>query len=164
VANSDTWLEADRAEILRLHELWMRANCGLHIDAMREVFVGGAHFQGFNLNGHTYFQFDEWAQLWTYLRTVMQMTDVVEQQIINLEIRADTAYLTFEATAVVRALPHAEEKSSGLELPVEPARLKFRGTEIYLREDENQRRNWKMWHCHYSAAAPSTEARPGFFT
>jgi SnoaL-like domain len=163
VANeSGSRFETDRAEIMRLHNEWMRANCGLVVEGMRGVFVGGDRFQGFNLNGHTYFQRDEWERLWRYLCTVMQIAEIVDEKIEKLAIRGDTAWLAFEATITVRALPQAGAASSGLQLPVELVPMRFRGTEVFVREDENGRPAWKMWHVHYSPCAPASEPRPGF--
>jgi hypothetical protein len=160
---NDQNLEQDRVEIMRLHNQWMRANCGLVVDGMRGVFVGGDRFQGFNLNGHTYFRRDEWERLWNYLRTVMEIAQIVDEQILKLEIRDGAAWLAFEATITARALPQAASaSSSGLPLPTELVPMRFRGSEFFLREDESGRPVWKMWHVHYSPCAPANEPRPGF--
>jgi SnoaL-like domain len=155
-------LEQDHKEILRLHNQWMKANVGFDIDGMRGVFVGGDRFQGFNLNGHTYFKRAEWEQLWTHLRGVMQIMEATDEKILKLEIRGDAAWLAFESTIPVRALPSAGAKSSGIELPTQIMSIKFRGSEVFVREDENGKPVWKMWHCHFSPCAPATEPRPGF--
>jgi hypothetical protein len=154
-------LARDRDEILRVHRVWMRANCGLDVTGMREAFVGGGYFQGFNLNAHTYYQRDEWEQLWRYLKTVMAITNVHDEQILRLEIRGDMAWLAFEASLTAHGLKVAGDSTSGVALPETPTDIRFRGTEIFVRADENGRAVWKMWHCHYSPSAPGT-TRPGF--
>lgn len=155
-------IESDRAEIMRLHNQWMRANCGLVLEGMQGVFVGGDRFQGFNLNGHTYHQRSEWEQLWRYLKTVMDITSVSDERIIKFEIRGNMALLSFESRIEASAKAGAGAKSSGMEIPPAPTAMKFRGTEVYLREDEAGKPAWKMWHCHYSPCAPDSEPRPGF--
>jgi hypothetical protein len=159
---NDNNLEQDRSEILRLHNQWMRANAGFDIDAMCGVFVGGDRFQGFNLNGHTYFQRAEWERLWSHLRGVMEILPVTGEKIIKLEIRGNAAWLAFESMILVRAVQGAAAKSSGIELPTDAVEIKFRGSEVFVREDENGKPVWKMWHCHFSPCAPAHEPRPGF--
>ncbi len=151
--------EADRKEILRLHNQWMRANVHLDIAAATGVFVGGSGFHGFNLNGHTYGKHDEWMKLWDFLHGVMDIVDLREETDLRLSIDRDMAFLTFEATI---ALENASAAASGMSLPATAVPMRFRGTEIFIRRDENGARNWKMWHCHYSPHAPAGEPRPGF--
>lgn len=155
-------IEQDRKEILRLHNVWMRANAGFDLDGMREAFVGGDHFQGFNLNGHTYFQRAEWERLWTHLQGVMEILPATDEKILRLEIRGDAAWLAFESVIPVRALTGAQAKSSGIDLPTETLSIKFRGSEVFVREDDGGKKVWKMWHCHFSPCAPANEPRPGF--
>jgi hypothetical protein len=161
---SDTTTTAahDRDEILRVHGVWMRANCGLDVAGLREAFVGGDHFQGFNLNAYTYNQRDEWERLWRYLRTVMDITGVCDEKVIRLEIRGDMAWLAFESTLTAQARKGAGSGTSGVALPDVPTDMRLRGTEIFVRADEAGRPVWKMWHCHYSPCAPADTPRPGF--
>ncbi|MGH7863650.1 MAG: nuclear transport factor 2 family protein, partial [Candidatus Binataceae bacterium] len=146
----DTTTARDRDEILRLHGVWMRANCGLQVAGLRESFVGGKHFQGFNLNAYTYNQRDEWERLWRYLNTVMEITAVRDEKLMRLEIRGDMAWLAFESTLTAKAREGAGGATSGVALAGEPADMRFRGTEIFVRADDAGRPVWKMWHCHYS--------------
>ena len=153
--------EADRSEIMRLHREWMRANVGLNIDGMRAVFVGGDNFQGFNLNGYTYYQRNEWQQLWRHLRGVIDITRTGNEpsgddRIIKFVIRGDAAYLTFESALTFAPVASAAAASKA------PTTMRFRGTEVYLREDESGRPQWKMWHCHYSPMPAGNRPRPGF--
>lgn len=139
----------------------MRANCGLVVVGLREAFVGGAHFQGFNLNGHTYFARAEWERLWEHLRTVMEITDVKDERVLTCEIRGDMAWLAFEATLTAQARADAPADSSGVALPTAPTDMRFRGTEVFVREDERGEPRWKIWHVHYSPCAPAGAPRPG---
>src|SRR5881409_2101999 len=87
--NATPDVEKDRQEILRLHTVWLNANCGLHINGMREVFVGGDKFHGFNLNMHTYYQVDEWARLWEYLRDSHFSIEKVDSTDVRITVKGD---------------------------------------------------------------------------
>jgi hypothetical protein len=39
--------------------------------------------------------------------------------------------------------------------------MRFRGTEVFVREDERGEPRWKIWHVHYSPCAPAGAPRPG---
>ncbi|MEA2623973.1 MAG: hypothetical protein QOD06_18 [Candidatus Binatota bacterium] len=155
-------LEADRREITRLHEIWFEANRGFRIEGMREVFAGGNRFHGFNLNGHTYGDREEWTTLWRHYQKTLDITDVPKVEKLHVVVKGDVAWLTCEATIRFRALSGPGTGSAALPADDTIASAKFRGTEVYVREDEDGRPVWKMWHCHYSPSAPETEPRPGF--
>ncbi len=145
-------VDKDRQEILRLHTVWLTANHGLHPEGMREAFVDGNKFYGFNLNTHTYHEVDEWARLWEYLRDTTHLSLEVKSTNVRITVKGDMGWLTWEGQ-VKAALPDGSDLSgSG----------KMRGTEVYMREDAQGNPVWKMWHCHYSFAAPECESRPGF--
>jgi hypothetical protein len=154
--------EADRREIIRLHNQWMRANVNFNIPDAVGVFVGGNGFHGFNLNGHTYGKRDEWVQLWTFLKNVMVIGDVRNEKDLRVNIRGDMAWVSFEADLIAKALENAKPTESGQTLPTEPMSMQFRGSEVYVRQDDIGAKNWKMWHCHYSPHAPAGEPRPAF--
>ena len=59
-----TDVEADRAEILRLHHEWWEANRDMDHERMRVCFAEGAAYYQFNLNGHPYYGIDEKVELW----------------------------------------------------------------------------------------------------
>src|SRR5580700_69748 len=92
-------IEKDRREILAVSKKWWDANRNFSIAMMREAFVGGDKFHGFNLNGHTYYAIDEWVQLWNYLAGVMQPVadpaegTMAEPRDVRLVIRGDMAFL-----------------------------------------------------------------------
>ena len=46
--------QKDIDEIVRLHNLWVKANRTGSIPMMRDAFVGGDKFFGWNLNGFSY--------------------------------------------------------------------------------------------------------------
>lgn len=154
--------DADRKEIIRLHNQWMRANAHFDIASAVGVFVGGDGFHGFNLNGHTYGKRDEWVKLWTFLKSVMDIGDVRGEKDLRVNLRGDMAWLSFEAEIVANAMRDAATAASGIALPADPVVMRFRGSEVYVRQDETGARAWKMWHCHYSPCAPADEPRPAF--
>ncbi len=144
--------EKDRQEILRLHTVWLNANCGLHINGMREVFVGGDKFHGFNLNMHTYYQVDEWARLWEYLRDSHFSIEKVDSTDVRITVKGDLGWLAWEGQ-IKATMPDGSAM---------PGSDRIRGTEVYIREDAQGNPVWKMWHCHYSFAASDGVRRPGF--
>jgi hypothetical protein len=144
--------ESDRKEILRLHNMWGEANRRGDIPMMRQVFVGGPKFMGFNLNGHTYGDIEEWARLWKFYGRVFAKATLGKDENVRITIRGDMGWLTCENEFRVTLADGSEPRGSG----------RFRSTEVYVREDEAGRPVWKMWHGHFSASAPPGEPRPAF--
>ena len=144
--------QKDVDEIVRVHNLWMEANKKGSIPMMREAFVGGDKFHGFNLNGFTYDGIEEWAQLWRFLIGSKARAVVGKDENLKVQIRGNTGWLTCTADFKVTL-------ENGVELP---GSGKFRSTEIYLREDETGKPVWKMWHFHCSWCAPKDQPRMGF--
>lgn len=163
-------IEKDRREILAVSKKWWDANRNFSIDMMREAFVGGDKFHGFNLNGHTYYAIDEWVQLWKYLGHVMAPQSegdagepaMAEPRDVRLIIRGDMAFLTAESTFIVTVLPSSDSESALLSGPGSVMRIPFRTTEVFVREDHRANPVWKMWHFHCSPHAPEGERRMGF--
>ena len=161
-------IERDRVDILEVSKKWWDANRKFSIPLMREAFVGGDKFHGFNLNGHTYYAIDEWVQLWKYLADVMQpnadpsAAAMAEPRDVRLIIRGDMAFLTAESVFTVNVLPTSTSSSSLLPPPGQVARIPFRATEVFVREDHEGNPAWRMWHFHCSPKAPEGERRMGF--
>jgi ketosteroid isomerase-like protein len=147
-----TTLEDDRREILRVHNLWADANRKGSIPMMRQAFVAGDKFMGFNLNGHTYGSIEEWAKLWEFYKGVFARATLGKDEKLHITVRGDVGWLTCENDFRVQLVDGTEPRGSG----------KFRSTEVYVREDETGRPVWKMWHGHFSSAAPAEEPRPAF--
>jgi hypothetical protein len=165
---ADSAPEQDRLAILAVSKKWWDANRKFSIPMMREAFVGGDKFHGFNLNGHTYYAIDEWVQLWNYLAGVMQPVadpaegTMAEPRDVRLVIRGDMAFLTAESTFTVKVRSTAPGDSSLLPPAGQVARIPFRATEVFVREDHAGNPVWKMWHFHCSPKAPEGERRMGF--
>src|SRR5271166_2501695 len=160
--------EQDRIAVLAVSKKWWDANRKFSIPMMCEAFVGGDKFHGFNLNGHTYYAIEEWVRLWKYLAEVMQPTAdpaegaMAEPRDVRLVVRGDMAFLTAESTFTVKVRPSAPADSSLLPPAGQVARIPFRATEVFVREDHTGNPVWKMWHFHCSPKAPEGERRMGF--
>src|SRR5487761_654390 len=155
----------DRDQVLAVSKMWWDANRTFSIPMMREAFVGGDKFHGFNLNGHTYYAIGEWVQLWEYLGHVMGPASgsaaMSEPRDVRLVIRGDMAFLTAESTFTVNVLPTSDAQSAALPPAGQIARIPFRATEVFVREDHAGNPVWKMWHFHCSPHAPEGERRMG---
>jgi hypothetical protein len=136
--------KADRDEIVRLHHLWSDANRKGSIPMMRDAFVGGDKFFGWNLNGFAYDGIEEWAKLWRFLFSSKAKATVGIDEDLRVQIRGDVGWLTctndFTITLGDNPTPL-------------PGSGKFRSTEVYVREDDSGKPVWKMWHCHFSSCA-----------
>ena len=58
--------EADRNEILRLHERYIDVNTRFDWQNLQPLFSGAPEATYFNLNGHTYNTRDHWTRLWKF--------------------------------------------------------------------------------------------------
>jgi ketosteroid isomerase-like protein len=142
----------DAAEIERLHNVWANANRNGSIPMMREAFVGGDKFFGWNLNGYAYEGIEEWAKLWRFLGASKAQATLGRDENLRIQIRGDVGWLTCTNDFTITLGGGAPLPGSG----------KFRSTEIYVREDESGKPVWKMWHCHFSQCAPDDKPRMGF--
>ena len=154
--------EADSREILKLHDDWFAANLAIDIDAMRGIFVGGDRFHGFNLNGHTYFGIEDWAQLWTLYRKTISAAQPLETKNARVIVNGDVGWLTCDGAVNIKAIQPEGTAASIVRADEQGVVFRFRGTEVYRRSDADGNPVWKMWHCHYSVSAPADEPRPGF--
>jgi ketosteroid isomerase-like protein len=132
--------KADIDEIVRLHNIWIKANRTGSIPMMREAFVGGDKFFGWNLNGFAYDGIEEWATLWEFLATVKAKATLGEDEDLRVRVRGDMGYLSCSADFTIYLADGKPLPGSG----------KFRSTEVYVREDDKGKPVWKMWHCHFS--------------
>ena len=134
--------QKDIDEIMRLHNLWVKANRTGSIPMMRDAFVGGDKFFGWNLNGFSYDGIEEWATLWEWLARFKAKATLGEDEDIRVRVRGDMGWLSSTAPFTVT-----------LEGQPLPGSGRFRSTEVYVREDEHGKPVWKMWHCHFSWCA-----------
>ena len=132
--------QQDIDEIVRLHNVWTEANRKGSIPMMRDAFVGGDKFFGWNLNGFSYDGIEEWATLWKWLGNSKATATLGEDEDLRVRVRGDMGWLSSQADFTITLADGKPLPGSG----------KFRSTEVYLREDEAGKPVWKMWHCHFS--------------
>lgn len=153
----------DRREILRLHHQWLQSNHTIDIPRMRECFAEGGEYLMFNLNGHPYYGLQEKTELWEHYRQQIDIPVPPKDTFLELKIRGDVAWLACEGVTPFR---NTGEEGTGAEmLPGgvdEPILVRWRATEVYVRDDGNGNPVWKMWHYHCSPLAPEDEPRPAF--
>ena len=58
--------DADRKEILRLHEKYIDVNARFDWENLQPIFSGAPEATYFNLNGHTYKGREHWTRLWKF--------------------------------------------------------------------------------------------------
>ena len=157
-------VDDDRREILRLHRQWLDANHrNLDIPSMRECFAKGREYLMFNLNGHPYYGLDEKTRLWEHYSREIEIPVPPQDTFLELKVRGDVAWLCCEGVTPFRDVG-AQGTGSEM-LPGgrgEPAQVRWRATEVYVRDDGEGHPVWKMWHYHCSPLAPEDEPRPGF--
>src|SRR6266852_5384509 len=112
----------DAAEITRLHNLWADANRKGSIPMMRDAFVGGDKFFGYNLNGYAYSGIEEWATLWKFLFKSKAKATLGLAEDLQIQIRGDVGWLTCINDFTITLDGGAPLPGSG----------KFRSTEVYV--------------------------------
>jgi hypothetical protein len=154
--------EQDRQEILRLHTEWFESNCGIDIPRMQKVFAGEKYLM-FNLNAHPYYGLSEKTKLWEHYRETLDIPKIPERWDVRVNVRGDVGWVTCEGVLCVRAKQPEGTGASLLPASEEDyTNIRFRSTEIYVRDDGEGNPVWKMWHFHCSPLAPENEPRPGF--
>lgn len=137
----------DRAEILRLHNQWFRANEGLRIDQMQDVMAGEA-FHHFNLNGFSYGGVKEISKLWEALPAAFELVALKNDADLRVHVRGDMGWVSLESE--VELIMVDQEGSGNMKGEGERVTMPFRITEIYVRDDGDGNPTWKMWHFHCS--------------
>ena len=137
----------DEQEIRRLHNVWFRANEGLHVDQMQTVMAGEA-FHHFNLNGYTYNGLSELSKLWDGMAQVFDLKKLQNDADVRVVVSGDIGWLTVESEVVLDMI---EESGSGdMKGDTPTVVMPFRITEIFKRDDGYGNQVWKMWHFHCS--------------
>jgi ketosteroid isomerase-like protein len=139
--------QKDIDEIVRLHNVWVKANRTGSIPMMREAFVGADKFFGWNLNGFSYDGIEEWATLWKWLANSKAKATLGEDEDVRVHVRGDVGWLSCSA-------PFTITLDDGQPLP---GSGKFRSTEVYVREDEHGSSSRMR-----AAPRTSASARSGF--
>lgn len=142
-------IESIKAEILRLHRLWIDANAGLQGHLLGEVMAGPKFFN-YNLNGYRYNGLAEIQKLWQpeHMGSAFELRVIRNERNLQIEATAEMGWVTAEADVELRmklAQGSGEMRGDG-EIVVMP----FRITELFRRDDGSGKPVWRMWHFHCS--------------
>jgi hypothetical protein len=154
--------EADKQEVLRLHELWYEANRVQSIELMRQCFVGGDEFHGVNINGYVYNGIEEWANLWSHFLPSVKVVEIADWD-VRVTVDGNVGWTTYEGSIKLTfPQPEGAEIAGVVSPAADQAGLfvRWHGTEICRREDEHGNPIWKMWHFHGSPSGPPDVPRP----
>jgi ketosteroid isomerase-like protein len=141
MSNTDTLLDRDAAEIIRLHREFVDANGPLdssylrrHVTALPDELVW------YNLNGSVYIGQDHIAALWDMLSAAMGGQAVsAELRDERVEVVGDAAWVTY--------LNHYQADFGNLG----SYNAGMRATEIWRRRDDK----WELVHAHFSTHVPN---------
>jgi ketosteroid isomerase-like protein len=152
----------DVEAVRQAHRDWWAANFTREMFRRKRNFVDDTLM--FNLNGHTYYGLDEMVRVWEYY------TDNIDNGVPTLWdyrifVSGDLAYITCEGEFLTRARSEQGWGASNAAIADSDqvfSRIHFKETSVARRDDGLGNPVWKIWHCHYSPAAPDDELRPGF--
>lgn len=143
--------EADREEILRLHEQYIDVNTRFDWEALTPLFSPAADATYFNLNGHTYNGREHWLRLWKFYGRNVASTHWTP---------FDIGGVVTGELGVVWCHRKTRRKWTGKEPP--PRNIHYddsefisRSTMVFRKEDGQ----WRVVHAHFSPADPGP--RPG---
>jgi hypothetical protein len=153
--------QEDLKEIQRVHDEWFEiASRRKPVEDIRHVMAKRDHLIMFNLNGYEYWGIDDFMKLRYYLAENTANSICEDVAPPRIELRGDVAWLTSPEQHIKTAM--LTERGFGT--PIIDNRttdLFFRGTELYVRDDGEGRREWRIWHLHYSIGAAKGSPRPG---
>ncbi len=143
--------EADREEILRLHEKYIDVNTRFDWEGLTPIYSPSEEATYFNLNGHTYRGRDHWIRLWKFY---------VQNVASSYWTPFDIGGVVTGDLAVVWCHRKTRRKWTGKEPP--PRDLNYddsefisRSTMVFRKEDGQ----WRVVHAHFSPA--DSGPRPG---
>jgi ketosteroid isomerase-like protein len=143
--------DADRQEILRLHEKYIDVNARFDWGNLQPLFSGAPEATYFNLNGHTYKGREHWTRLWKfYIQNVQS----------GYWTHYDIGGTVTDDLAVVWCHRETQRTWTGKEPPprdINYANQKFfsRSTMVFRKEDGQ----WRVVHAHFSPG--DSGPRPG---
>jgi ketosteroid isomerase-like protein len=143
--------DADRKEILRLHEKYIDVNARFDWENLQPIFSPAPEATYFNLNGHTYRGREHWTKLWKFYVQNVQSGYWTPYD-IGGTVTGDLA--------VVWCHRETQRKWTGTEPPprdINYANQKFfsRSTMVFRKEDGQ----WRVVHAHFSPG--DSGPRPG---
>jgi ketosteroid isomerase-like protein len=136
-----TMIDADAAEILRLHREFVDANSPLDSSYLRErVTAVPDELVWYNLNGSVYIGQDHIAQLWDMLSSAMGGQAMsAELRDERVEVLGDVAWVTY-LNNYKADFGNLGSYNAGM-----------RSTEIWRRRDGK----WELVHTHFSTHVPN---------
>lgn len=140
--------DEDRAEVMRVNDLFWTANNTLDIDAL-EPYWGDVVF--YNSNGAVYQGVDEWKQVWRYYGAHFEMTVAAEQSTSHVFISGDLAIICDEGVRRGWRATGVDSASAGI---ADAQRIR---TTLVLQRDGA---SWKVVHAHFSSRGEGP--RPAF--
>ena len=143
--------EADRSEILRLHERYIDVNTRFDWQNLQPLFSAAPEATYFNLNGHTYNGRDHWIRLWKFYAQNVQSSYWTPY---------DIGGAVGDEVAVVWCHRKTRRQWTGTEpqlrdINYDSSAFVTRSTMVFRKEDGE----WRVVHTHFSEA--SAGARPG---
>lgn len=140
--------EEDRAEVMRVNDLFWTANNTLDIEAL-EPYWGDVVF--FNSNGAVYQGVEEWKQVWRYYGAHFEMTVPAEQSAATVFFGGDLAVVCDEG--VRRGWQATGVDTASADIAVAQ---RIRTTLVFQRTEKS----WEIVHAHFSTRGEGP--RPAF--
>ena len=133
--------EQDKKRILEMHKAYLDANTkNLDLNLLRKIWSANPACVWFNGTGYNYYGLDDWAKLWDYFRTRVEIVDPWQSTDVRLIGDGNMAVVTSERSATGKWIGSGEapEWTKG--------RWHSRSTEVFMRENGE----WKCVHVHIS--------------
>ena len=136
--------EADRVELLALHEAYLQANATFDWEALQPIWSASPEATFFNLNGHAYRGREHWSRLWRFYAGIVRsgywtpfdLGGVVGAEMATIWCRRRTARRWQCAEPPPRDLHHADEA------------FVSRSTMVFRQEEGR----WRVVHAHFFEA------------
>jgi hypothetical protein len=156
---------SDRDEILAVHKEWFNSAIGLDTERAKKCCAKGSSFRMYNTNGHVYKSWEDFETLWKHYGETIDVSECRDDDDVVIHVEGDLAYLYCDREVMDITPLKPEGLGSSVMEPLaedEATRYPFLGTEVYRRDDGEGNKQWRIWHQHFSVAAPQDETRPGF--
>jgi hypothetical protein len=144
--------EADRNQLLRLHEEYLVANGKFDWPGIEHIWSREPHATFFNLNGHTYRGAEHWKRLWAFYGKNVKGSYWTPSD-IGGEIKGDMAVIWC----------HRQSRRNWVGTDDKPPRdIHYQGQEFVSRSTivfHKEDGQWRVVHAHFSVG--DSGERPG---
>jgi ketosteroid isomerase-like protein len=144
----DGGTDADREELLAIHNTFVAANDVLDNERLRSIWSPDPDTVFFNANGFNYYGLEDWLRVWDYYRPRLVVLQPSRTGHVRITIGADMALITDDWIARFRTWKGHEDEPNFNTTPY------FRSTQVCRREAGG----WKVIHAHFSSG--QTGLRP----